>query len=107
LVRVRDPRADRRRDRLRHHRAHGTALCALDNRNVAVDAAAACWSNWPKSAACAEAGEPEPEVSRFISAAESPIGEALAAATHEKSDSVTLLQLTPASGGDGVGLPVS
>jgi 2',3'-cyclic-nucleotide 2'-phosphodiesterase / 3'-nucleotidase / 5'-nucleotidase len=79
----------------------------LNNRNLAVDPAAVCRSNWPKSVPCAEAGDLEPEALRFISAAESPNGEALLVVTHEKSDSVTLLQLTPTTGGEGVGMPVS
>jgi 2',3'-cyclic-nucleotide 2'-phosphodiesterase / 3'-nucleotidase / 5'-nucleotidase len=79
----------------------------LNNRNLAVDPAAVCRSNWPKSVPCAEAGDLEPEALRFISAAESPSGEALLVVTHEKSDSITLLQLTPRAGGEGVGMPVS
>jgi DNA-binding beta-propeller fold protein YncE len=79
----------------------------LNNRNLAVDPAAVCRSNWPKSLACAETGDLEPEALRFISAAESPSGAALLVMTHEKSDSVTLLRLTPTTDGDGASAPAS
>ena len=70
----------------------------LNNRNFAVDPEEVCESGEPKSEECAEIGDIETESVLFIPAAESPNGRALLVATHEQTDSVTLIELKPLPG---------
>lgn len=67
----------------------------LNNRNFAVDPAAVCARDTVKTPECAAVGDIEPEALRFIPAEQSPNGRALLVATHEQTDSVTLIQLDP------------
>jgi hypothetical protein len=67
----------------------------LNNRNFALDPAEVCESGRPKSDDCAQVGDIETESLLFIPADESPNGRALLVATHEQTDSVTLIGLEP------------
>jgi hypothetical protein len=72
----------------------------LNNRNFALDPAEVCESGRPKSDDCAQVGDIETESLLFIPADESPNGKALLVATHEQTDSVTLIGLEPLGRGE-------
>lgn len=69
----------------------------INNRNFAIDPAAACTKGAPKSPACAAAGDLSVEGLLFIPAASSSIGVPLLVASHETSDSVTVFRIDPAT----------
>ncbi len=67
----------------------------INNRNFAVDPAAVCVKDRPKSAACAAVGDLSVEGVLFIPASSSPTGVPLLVVSHETSDSVTLFRIDP------------
>jgi hypothetical protein len=69
----------------------------INNRNFAVDPAAVCIKDQPKSPDCAAAGDLSVEGVLFIPQDSSPIGVPLLIASHETSDSVTVFRIDPAS----------
>ena len=70
----------------------------LNNRNFALDPLDVCESGEPKSGECAAVGDIETESLLFIPASESPNGNPLLVATHEQTDSLTLIELEPQQG---------
>ena len=65
----------------------------INYRNFAIDPAAVCQKNVPKSADCSRTGDLGPEGILFIAADQSPIGVPLVAITNEVSDSTTLYRI--------------
>ena len=70
----------------------------LNNRNFALDPRDVCESGEPKSEQCAQVGDIETESLLVIPASESPNGSPLLVATHEQTDSLTLIELAPLPG---------
>jgi hypothetical protein len=87
----------------------------INYRNFAIDPAAVCEKNQPKSDQCSQTGDLGPEGILFIAADQSPIGVPLVAITNEVSDSTTLYRvdsrqsytLTVSTGGIGTGTVTS
>jgi len=69
----------------------------INNRNFAIDPAAVCRKDAPKSPGCAAVGDLSVEGLLFIPAVSSPIGVPLLVASHETSDSVTVFRIDPAT----------
>ena len=65
----------------------------INYRNFAIDPAAVCKKDRPKSDDCFRTGDLGPEGILFIAADQSPIGVPLVAITNEVSDSTTLYRI--------------